>query len=407
MEQLTVSSEIGQLRQVIVHRPGKSLKRLTPSNCEHLLFDDVLRVDDAGREHDAFQQALKENGVKILYLDILLAETLEIPEARQWLMERQFTSYRYGFALQKEVRAYLNGMSCKNMVIQLIAGTTVSELNSHPDSLAMNAFQDTDFVIDPVPNHLFIRDSSCWIYGGVSLNPMAKTVRQCETVHLRTIYKFHPKFSNSRFVTYYGNEDINYDKATLEGGDVLVLGKGSVIIGLSERTTSQGAENLAHSLFKSGQAKKVIVVQLPKSRSCMHLDTVLTQMDYNCFSYYPGVNLDTNPCWELRLGDDETVIAEVVKGGLFKAIADALECGNLRLISTGGDVFEAEREQWNDANNVLAISPGKVICYERNIHSLKKMRNAGIDVITIPGEELGRGRGGARCMSCPIERDGI
>ena len=407
MTQLSVGSEIGQLRQVMIHRPELALRRLTPSNCEDLLFDDVLRVESAGKEHDAFQQVLRENGVDVLLLHTLLAETLAIPEAKQWIMERQFTTWRYGPALQKEVIACLNDMDFDNMAFHLIGGMTVSELGHHPHSLTMDMLKETDFVIDPIPNHLFTRDTSCWIYGGVSLNPMAKIARQRETVHLRAIYKFHPKFKNADFITYYGDKDVNYDHATIEGGDVLVIGKGSVLIGLSERTSPQGVENLAEALFKSGQAKKIIAVQLPKDRSCMHLDTVFTHMTHDCFSYYPGVNLDTSPCWEVCLGDNEMVVAERAKSGLFKTLANALELDQLRMIPTGGDVFEAEREQWNDANNVLAISPGKVIGYERNIHTLKKMDEAGIEVLTIPGEDLGRGRGGARCMSCPIQRDGI
>ncbi|WP_263081951.1 arginine deiminase [Endozoicomonas sp. Mp262] len=407
MTQLSVGSEIGQLRQVIVHRPELALRRLTPSNCEDLLFDDVLRVESAGKEHDAFQKALRDNGVEVLLLHTLLAETLATPEGKEWIMERQFSPWRYGQALQREVLTSLNDMDLDDMAFHLIGGMTVSELDHKSHSLTLDTLKETDFVIDPIPNHLFTRDTSCWIYGGVSLNPMAKVARQRETVHLRAIYRFHPKFRNADFITYYGDEDINYDHATIEGGDVLVIGKGSVLIGLSERTSPQGIENLAQALFKSGQAKKVIAVMLPKDRSCMHLDTVFTHMTHDCFSYYPGVNLDTSPCWELRPGDEGRVVAERTKAGLFKTLAKALDIDSLRMIPTGGDVFEAEREQWNDANNVLAISPGKVIGYERNVHTLKKMEAAGIDVITIPGEDLGRGRGGARCMSCPILRDGI
>lgn len=407
MTQLNVGSEIGQLRRVMVHRPELALRRLTPSNCKNLLFDDVLRVESAGREHDAFQKVLTDNGVEVLQLHTLLAETLAIPEAKEWIMERQFTAWRYGPPLQKEVISCLNDMTLDNMAFHLIGGMTVSELGHYPHSLTMNTLKETDFVIDPIPNHLFTRDTSCWIYGGVSMNPMAKIARQRETVHLRAIYKFHPKFKNADFITYYGDKDVNYDHATIEGGDVLVIGKGAVLIGLSERTSPQGVENLAQALLKTGEAKKIITVQLPKDRSCMHLDTVFTHMTHDCFSCYQGVNLDTSPCFEVRLGDDEMVVAERTRSGLFETLANILEVDKLRMIPTGGDVFEAEREQWNDANNVLAISPGKVIGYERNIHTLENMEKAGIEVLTIPGEDLGRGRGGARCMSCPIQRDSI
>ncbi|PJE79671.1 Arginine deiminase [invertebrate metagenome] len=407
MAQFHVGSEIGQLKKVLVHRPELALRRLTPSNCEDLLFDDVLRVEQAGREHDAFQKVLKDNGVEVFVLHTLLAETLAIPEAKKWLMERQFTIYRYGHTLQQEVLATLNDMGFDDMAFHLIGGMTVSELQKKIPSMALDMMKDTDFVIDPIPNHLFTRDTSCWVYGGVSVNPMAKPARQRETIHLRAIYKFHPTFKDSDFITYYGDNDTNYDHANIEGGDVLVIGKGSVLIGMSERTSPQGVENLAQALFKTGQAKKVIAIQLPKDRSCMHLDTVFTHMTHDCFSYYPGINLDTSPCWELTPGNQEEVVTQQAKGGLFKALAKVLDIDQLRMIPTGGDIFEAEREQWNDANNVLAVSPGKVIGYERNINTIKKMEEAGIEVLSIPGEDLGRGRGGARCMSCPIQRDGI
>ena len=407
MSQLSVNSEIGQLRQVLIHRPELALRRLTPSNCDDLLFDDVLRVENAGKEHDAFQQLLIENGIEVLLLHSLLAETLAIPEARQWLIDRQFTAWRYGSALQQEVLAALNDMSFDNMAHHLLGGMTVDELGSSPHSLTISTLRETDFVIDPIPNHLFTRDTSCWIYGGVSLNPMAKKARQRETIHLRAIYEFHPKFKEANFVTYYGNEDINYDHATIEGGDVLVLGNGAVLIGLSERTSPQGAENLAQALLQANQASRIIITKLPKERSCMHLDTVFTHMTHDCFSYYPGVKLDSSPCWELFLRDNQTVVAEPVQHGLFKTLASVLDIDHLRMIPTGGDVFESEREQWNDANNVLAIKPGTVIGYERNVHTLEKMDKAGIEVLTIPGEDLGRGRGGPRCMTCPIQREGI
>ena len=407
MDRFYVGSEVGKLRKVILHRPELSLKHLTPSNCESLLFDDVLRIEQAGKEHDAFQKVLTDNGVEVFLLTRLLAETLSYDNAKKWILDHQINSYRFGESLAREVRAYL--MSLDNLILakHLTGGLTVAEMDRSCASMTLEMMGPTDFIIEPIPNHLFTRDTSCWIYGGVSMNPMAKNARKRETVHMRAIYKFHPMFKNAEFLTYMGNEDISYDNATIEGGDVLVLGRGSVLVGMSERTTPQGVEQLTRALLKTGQAKKVIALQLPKARSCMHLDTVFTHMDIDCFTYYPDIMRADTSCWELTLGADESLETTRVKDGFTNAIARALDVPELRLIPTGGDIFEAEREQWNDANNVLTIRPGVVVTYERNVNTIRNMEEAGINVLTIPGEELGRGRGGARCMSCPLLRDDI
>ncbi|CAM3677938.1 arginine deiminase [Parendozoicomonas haliclonae] len=406
MSRFYVGSEVGQLRKVLLHRPDLALRRLTPTNCEDLLFDDVLRIEKAGEEHLAFQQVLRKEGVEVLLLKDLLTETLANPAAKAWVLDRQINEYRYGPALAKEVRLFLENMDDTELASYLLGGLTVNELQSTSGSPTLGMLQQTDFILDPIPNHLFTRDTSCWVYGGVSVNPMAKAARKRETVHLRAIYKFHPLFQQSPFHTYYGDTDRNYDQATLEGGDVLVLGRGTVLIGMSERTTPQGVENLTRALFKAGQASKVIALQLPKARSCMHLDTVFTQMDVDCFTYYPDI-MKGNNCWEMTPGDNGEIAFQQINDGFIKAISRALDLDTLRMVPTGGDVFEAEREQWNDANNVLAIRPGTVVTYERNVYTIENMQKAGIEVLTIPGEDLGRGRGGARCMSCPLERDDI
>ncbi|WP_027707662.1 arginine deiminase [Zooshikella ganghwensis] len=408
MSRFYVGSEIGQLRKVLLHRPELSLRRLTPSNCEDLLFDDVLRVEEAGKEHDVFAQTLRDNGVEVFLLLDVLAETLSSPEAKKWVLDRQVSEYRFGPTFSTEVRSFLNEMDNAKLASHLIGGLTVAELNSQCPSPVLQMMHETDFILDPIPNHLFTRDTSCWVYGGVSVNPMAKPARKRETVHLRAIYKFHPMFKDADFEVYFGDEDRNFELATLEGGDVLVIGKGAVLIGMSERTTPQGVELLARNLFKTGQANKVIALQLPKARSCMHLDTVMTHMDYDCFTVYPDIMRNDIPAWELTPGKAAGEINYTrIKDSFIKAIARTLEVPELRLIHTGGDVFEAEREQWNDANNVLTVRPGVVIGYERNVYTIKKMEEAGITVLPIPGEDLGRGRGGARCMSCPLERDDI
>ncbi|OED41454.1 arginine deiminase [Endozoicomonas sp. (ex Bugula neritina AB1)] len=407
MNKFYVGSEVGQLRKVILHRPELSLKRLTPSNCESLLFDDVLRIEQAGKEHDQFQKVLRDNDVDVYLLTQLLAETLSNKEAKIWILDRQINESRYGKALAKEVYSYLSSLDNFSLAKHLTGGLTTSELGSTCDSMTLDMLKATDFIIDPIPNHLFTRDTSCWIYGGVSMNPMAKQARKRETVHMRAIYKFHPMFKSADFFTYMGDEDRSYDHSTIEGGDVLVLGKGAVLIGMSERTTPQAVENLTRALFKTGQAKKVIALKLPKARSCMHLDTVFTHMDIDCFTYYPDIMRNDTACWELTPGAHEELVVTRVKDQFTDAIARALDVPELRMVPTGGDVFEAEREQWNDANNVLTIKPGVVVTYERNVNTIRNMEDAGIKALTIPGEDLGRGRGGARCMSCPIERDGI
>lgn len=407
MDRFYVGSEVGKLRKVLLHRPELSLKHLTPSNCESLLFDDVLRIEQAGKEHDAFQKVLTDNGVEVFLLTKLLAETLSYDNAKKWILDHQINSYRFGESLAREVRSYLLSLDNLTLAKHLTGGLTVAEMNRSCASMTLEMMGPTDFIIEPIPNHLFTRDTSCWIYGGVSMNPMAKTARKRETVHMRAIYKFHPMFKNAEFLTYMGNEDISYDNATIEGGDVLVLGRGNVLVGMSERTTPQGVEQLTRSLLKTGQAQKVIALQLPKARSCMHLDTVFTHMDIDCFTYYPDIMRADTDCWELTLGADESLKTTRVKDGFTNAIARALDVPELRLVPTGGDIFEAEREQWNDANNVLTIRPGVVVTYERNVNTIRNMEAAGISVLTIPGEELGRGRGGARCMSCPLLRDDI
>ncbi|MEZ9160725.1 arginine deiminase [Vibrio splendidus] len=406
MSKLYVGSEVGQLRRVLLNRPERALTHLTPSNCHELLFDDVLAVEAAGEEHDAFATTLRNQDVEVLLLHDLLVETLAVAQAREWLLNTQISDFRYGPTFARDLREYLAQMDNEHLATILLGGLAYSELPIKSSSMLPKMHRPLDFVIEPLPNHLFTRDTSCWVYGGVSLNPMMMPARQRETNHLRAIYRWHPVFAGQDFIKYFGDEDLHYDNANIEGGDVLVIGKGAVLIGISERTKPQGVENLAASLFKSGQAKEVIAIDLPKHRSCMHLDTVMTHMDIDTFSVYPEIvrkDLDT---WRLTPKENGEMRVEKAENYL-TAIEGALDIDQLKIITTGGDNYEAEREQWNDANNVLTVKPGTVIGYERNVYTNEKYDKAGIEVLTIPGNELGRGRGGARCMSCPIERDGI
>jgi len=412
MSKLYVGSEIGKLNRVILHRPQLGLARLTPSNCDDLLFDDVLRIGKAGEEHDRFHKILEEHDVNVFLLTDLLAETLQNSEAKKWILDRQCSDERFGATMAREVRNYMDEFDNNELAKRLTGGVAIVDidpelLKAGPKSLNGHMLKETSFVIEPLPNHLFTRDTSCWVYGGVSVNPMAKPARRRETVHLKAIYEFHPMFKNGDFEYWYGKEEKDYQGATIEGGDVEVIGRGKVLIGLSERTTPQGIEALARSLFANGAANEVVAVDLGQSRAAMHLDTVLTMLDRDVFTYYPAVVNADSRHFSLTPGDNGDIVV-TEKADFFKTLAHLADVDHVRMVPTGGgDIFAAEREQWNDANNVLTIRPGVVMGYERNHYTIEKMEKEGIKVIAIPGDELGRGRGGARCMSCPIDRDDI
>jgi arginine deiminase len=402
---LHVDSEVGRLRRVMLHRPGLELQRLTPANCNELLFDDVLWVKRARQEHDALAQTLRDRGVEVLYLGDLLAETLADETAKKWVLEHTITEHELGPMLAPHVRDHLLTLEAPELARALIGGLVASDLPGGR-GLAWATLRPGDFVLAPLPNHLFSRDTSCWIYGGVSLNPMAKAARRRETVHLEAIYGFHPTFARERFEQWFGGVDEQWGRATLEGGDVLVIGNGALLIGMGERTTPFAVEQMAQSLFASGTVREVVALELPKERSYMHLDTVMTMIDRDAFLMYPGVVEDART-WSITPGDAVAELVVEAKPSVFDAIAGALRLGSLRLFTTGGDAMEADREQWDDGNNVLAVEPGVVIAYDRNVDTNTKLRKAGIEVITVEGFELSRGRGGARCMSCPIERDAV
>lgn len=404
MPSFQVSSEVGRLRRVLLHKPDLSLRRLTPANCSEFLFDDVLWVKQAMRDHEKFVDTLTGRGVEVLFFADLLRETLDIPEAREWILDRQVHEQRYG-VFADNLHRHLAGLDSHELELYLTGGLTRGELKLETRGLPAAMIRDNDFVLPPLPNHLFMRDTSCWIYNGVSINPMKMPARRRETVHMIAVYRHHPMFANEKFHCWYGNRQIDYGPATIEGGDVLVIGRGAVLIGMGERTTPQAVEILARSLFAAKAATKVIAARIPSERAYMHLDTVMTMLDEETFSIYPGVADHIN-AWliEPDAEDDIRVSHEM---DFFELLAYALGISEIKLQTTGGDDYQAEREQWDDGNNVLAIEPGVVIAYDRNDYTNAKLRKSGFEVLTIPSAELGRGRGGPRCMSCPLERDGI
>lgn len=405
-ERLHVDSEVGQLRRVMLHRPDLELRRLTPSNVDALLFDEILWVKRARQEHDAFADTLRDAGVEVVLFGDLLTETLKIDVARDWLLARTATEQTLGPTLARPVRDFLESLDASALARHLIGGLTSEELGYHGRSLRHATLADDGFVLTPLPNHMFTRDTSCWIYDGVSVNPMAKPARRRETLHMDAIYRFHPDFAQRQYQVWYGADDLDHQPATLEGGDVLVLGNGAVMIGMGERTAPQTVELLARRLFADGAARQIIAVELPKTRAFMHLDTVMTMIDRDAFVVYPEV-AENLRAWTLTPNGDPRIPKVTPESSLFGAIESALDIRQLRVFTTGGNGIEAEREQWDDGNNVLAISPGRVIAYERNADTNTKLRKAGIEVITISGSELGRGRGGPRCMSCPIVREPV
>ena len=398
MSGVGVTSEVGRLRTVLLHRPGAELSRLTPRNNADLLFDGIPWVGRAQEEHDAFAQALRDHDVEVLHVQALLEQVLEQPGARAEVVHTAIAPTVVGPTLATTLRSWLVDLPSDELALHLTAGLTHDELpRTGAEGVVARLAGPSDFVVPPLPNLLFTRDSSVLVADHVAITSPSMRARQRETSITGAIYRYHPRFAGIPML--YGGSG---EEAWFEGGDVLLLAAGIVAVGVGQRTTPAGVEAFAMRAFAAGVAHTVLAVPIAQERATMHLDTICTMVDVDAVVMFPAV-ADSLAAWTVTPEHEGLHVSGPEP--FLLAASKAMGTGELRVVDTGLDPVTAEREQWDDGNNTLALSPGLVVAYERNVVTNEALEAAGVEVVRIAGSELGSGRGGPRCMSCPVLRD--